>query len=85
MYAKTGLQGPWYALGTEKRAGAQGWAGECGVRTAKRGVFKEDGSVNIAESQEKDFYNNQFSRNFWLPFGELFQWTNTGASQYEVS
>lgn len=54
--------------GLEPREGV----GECGIMAAKRGLFPEDGSVSVAESQEKDFLNDEHSRNFWLPFGELF-------------
>lgn len=44
----------WYALGTEKRAGAQGQVGDCGSMAAKRGGWQEDGRVTTVESQ-KDF------------------------------
>ena len=27
---------------------------------------------------------DEFGRDFWLPFGGLFWWSNTDASQYEV-
>ena len=77
-------RGAGYALRTEKRAGAQGWVGACSVLAVKRGVFQGHGYSNIAESQEMDWKMfDEFGRDFWLPFGGLFWWSNTGASQYE--